>query len=400
MAQPGIGYRTALDILMEISFHLLQPTVATTMTAAPILAGYGDGGYGDLGFGGGTYYVLTLGSVTGCYVGADIVVGWGLTTAEVVQVLFVDPTNNTITVLLVNAHSNGETVLGPTFPIQEGTDPIFTQSEMLAYLARAQNEFLAAVPCYYERFFQTVNTGVIYQDTPNTAILVERIAASTMNLPILSLTRSGNAVTAVFAQQPPLSVGSTFAVVNATDSSYDGVFAVTGTNYSSSGSGFGTGGFGVGGGGGYAITYTQIGTDGNTTGGTIQSMLRLYETTQEELAMADRFWQSNYTAELDSWFEDRTGLYKWGVGGRPSTNFPVELLCAVRDTDTLGLLDGFLVPDMVLHGVKYLAMAYAYSKDGVMMQPQMAEFCLRRYAQVVAATQRYIAQMKMEVANA
>ena len=49
-------------------------------------------------------------------------------------------------------------------------------------------------------------------------------------------------------------------------------------------------------------------------------------------------------------------MYKWGVGGLPSSNFPVELLCAVRDTDTLSLIDGLLVPDVVAHGVKYLAL--------------------------------------------
>ena len=74
----------------------------------------------------------------------------------------------------------------------------------------------------------------------------------------------------------------------------------------------------------------------------MQSMLRLYEVTQEELTMQDRFWQSNYTAPLRSWFEDRAGLYQWGVGGVPSTTFPVELLCAVRDDDALTMLSGFL----------------------------------------------------------
>jgi hypothetical protein len=113
------------------------------------------------------------------------------------------------------------------------------------------------------------------------------------------------------------------------------------------------------------------------------------------LVQQDRSWQVNYVGPLQSWFEDRAGLYRWGVGGLPSSNFPVELLCAVRDTDTLGMLDGFLVPDVCAHFVKYLAMAYAYSKDGVMSQPQMAEFCLKRYAQGVMATGRYIQAMKM-----
>jgi hypothetical protein len=67
----------------------------------------------------------------------------------------------------------------------------------------------------------------------------------------------------------------------------------------------------------------------------------------------------------------------------------------VRDTDTLGFLDGFLAPDCCLHGIKYLALAYAWGKDGIAQQPQMAEFALKRYAQVVMATGRYIQAMKM-----
>ena len=112
--------------------------------------------------------------------------------------------------------------------------------------------------------------------------------------------------------------------------------------------------------------------------------------------MRNRNWQTNSLSKLSNWFEDRSGLYKWGVGGRPGSNFPVELLCAVRDTDSLGLLDGFLVPDPLLGYVKYLTLAYAWSKDGVYQQPQLADFCMKRYAQGVLAAQRYIQAMKMQ----
>jgi hypothetical protein len=124
-------------------------------------------------------------------------------------------------------------------------------------------------------------------------------------------------------------------------------------------------------------------------------MRRLYEVTQEELVQQNRSWQVNYSSTLQSWFEDRAGLYKWGVGGLPASTFPVELLCAVRDTDTLSFLDGFLVVDPCVHALKYLTLNFAWSKDSVSQQPQMAEFCLKRYAQVVLATQRYIQAMKI-----
>ena len=119
------------------------------------------------------------------------------------------------------------------------------------------------------------------------------------------------------------------------------------------------------------ITYRQVGVDALTTGGTIQSMRRLYELTQEELVQQNRNWQVSYVGPLQSWFEDRAGLYRWGVGGKPSSGFPA------------------------LHGVKYLALNYCWSKDSVASQPQMAQFALKRYAQVVMATGRYIQAMKM-----
>jgi hypothetical protein len=191
------------------------------------------------------------------------------------------------------------------------------------------------------------------------------------------MVRAGGVVTLTAGGPTNLVQYNTFAVVNPTDASFAGVFAVISAPSPN------------------VITYRQVGADGSTTGGTIQSMRRLYELTQEELVQQDRSWQSNYVGPLQSWFEDRAGLYRWGVGGRPSSNFPVELLCAVRDTDTLGLLDGFLVPDVCIHGVKALVMNYCQSKDGIAQQPQMAEFWLRRYSQVVIATQRYIQAMKM-----
>ena len=390
MAAPskGIGYRTACDVLMEVSFHLLQPTVFTQIVSIATSGGggYGAGGYGAGGYGGGTGYTIQVQSTNAMYAGALVVVGWNLPTAEVAIVASViDGTHFTTT--LVNNHLAGESIIGPTFPIQESTDPIFTQDEMLGYLARAQNEFLTSVPCYYQRFFQDVNMGGIYQDTPSTAVLIDRIAASSLNLPITSLSRVSNVVTLVSEVPHGLTRYSTFAVSNSnanpppaiSDQGFlGGAFSVISVPDPAT------------------VTYFQIGPDVLATGGVMTSMLRLYETTQQELTMQDRYWQSNYTAPLRTWFEDRTGLYKWGVGGQPSTTFPVELLCAVRDTDTLALLDQFLVPDMCLHAVKYLTLAYAWSKDGVQQQPAMADFAMRRYTQIVLATQRYIAQMKME----
>lgn len=351
---------------MEVAFHLAQPAVYDTLVN-PITAGAG--------------VTATIQSTTYVYPGAQLVIEKpGVSSQEVVTILTV-PSATTFTANFVNSHIATAPAWGPTFPTQQGTDPIFTQSEMLQYLSRAQNEFLTAVPCFYQRFQQSVTIGQIYQNTPATAILIDRIAASSILIPITSMVRSSGVVTLTAGGPTNLVQYNTFSVVGATDSSFDGVFVVsTPTPAAPSAN---------------VLTYAQGGSNASTTGGTIQSMQRLYELTQEELVQQNRNWQVDYVGPLQSWFEDRAGLYKWGVGGLPSSNFPVELLCAVRDTDTLGFLDGFLVPDVCISYVKYLAMSYIYSKDGVMQNPQMAEFCLKRYAQGVMATQRYIQAMKM-----
>ena len=353
---------------MEMSFHLCQPAVYSAL-ASPVTAGAG--------------VTATIASTYALYAGALLVVEVpGSAFIEVVSVTSV--TNATqFVATFVNSHSAGAPVWGATFPTQQATDPIFTQAEMLQYLSRAQYEFLTAVPCFYQRFTQTVTAGMVYQNTPPTAILIDRIAATAINYPITSMVRAANTVTLTLAVPHGLSKYSTFTVANPasnlTDTSFLGSFAVISAPTPTT------------------LTYLQIGANATATGGNMQSMQRLYELTQEELVQQNRNWQMNTISTLASWFEDRAGLYRWGTGGRPSSTFPVELLCSVRDTDTLGMLDGFLAPDVCLHGVKYLALAYVWSKDGIMQQPQLADFAMKRYAQVVMATQRYITAMKMGV---
>ena len=209
----GIGYRTAVDLLIEISYHLSQPSVYTPIVSVGG-AGFGSGGFGGGGFGGGVGSAIQVNSTYAMYPGADIVVGWKTANVEVATVLtVVDSTHFTAT--LANAHSPGDIIIGATFPTQQTTDPIYTQSEMLQYLSRAQNEFLTAVPCYYQRFFQNVNAGILYQATPPTAVLIDRIAASMLNLPIVSMTRTANTVTLATPIPHGLSQYSTFAVANA-----------------------------------------------------------------------------------------------------------------------------------------------------------------------------------------
>lgn len=381
MASNGTGYRLAADLLCEISLHLVESFCFTPITSIQP-GGYGDGGYGDYPYGDGPpNAVIFPESTNAMYVGAQIVVGWQAEDAEVVTITQIGSDGSIATTPLANSHAAGDIILAPTFPTQQPTDPLFTQQEMLGYIARAQNEFLSMVSCIYAIFTQSAQYGQVFQNLPQTAIQIDRVAASTFYQALTSLVRTGGVVTGTTSQPHGLAKGLTPYVYGAVDDSFDGTIQVLTVPTTTT------------------FTYAQDGDDASTTGGALIYWLRLYETTQAEITMVTRTWFNDYMNAPAAWFEDRSGLYRWGFNGKPSSNFPIEMLCSIRDTDTLGLLDGFLVQDIYLHYVKYKAMEYIFSKDGVRMDPQRAAYCKDRFDRGVATVLRYITGMQMGLKN-
>lgn len=171
------GYKIANDVLTEMSFHLVEPIVNTTITSI-FAEGYGDGGYGDGGFGdppdGPGSYVVYVGSTTAMYTGAMILIGAHTANQEVVTILAVG--DNYFNALLVKTHVTGETVTGATFPVGEMPDPFYTQSEMLSYIANAQNDYLVRVPVIYNVVAQAFASRQKTQTMPADTIQIERIA--------------------------------------------------------------------------------------------------------------------------------------------------------------------------------------------------------------------------------
>ena len=148
MGASGAGFLIVEDLLEDISYSLFEPIVNTTILSVEP-TGFGDGGFGDGGFGDDTAgMVVNVGSITALYVGAQVIVGRGLDTQEVVTVLQVE--GGAFIAALTNTHAAGERVVGATFPVRQTSDPLFTQAEVLAYLSTALNDFLTAVPLYYE----------------------------------------------------------------------------------------------------------------------------------------------------------------------------------------------------------------------------------------------------------
>ncbi len=356
-----------LSVMIEMSFHLLEGIISTTLTSAVSASGSATVTVGSLGI-----------PSNSLYIGAQVVVDTGIN-QEVVTVTFVNESASAFTANFIFTHAIGAPVMGATFPVQASSgDYFFSQSEIQSYLARAQNQFLADVPSIFALNTQFVQIGNIYQQLVCDAITMERVASSSQWVALLSLTRTGNNVLAISSSAHGMVLGQKFSIFNPLDPSFAGAFTVGNVLSSTSWS------------------YTQNSPNASTTGGAAILWLRLYETSQEELSIQDPFWRNQNITRLSNWFEDRTGNYQWGVNGRPASQFPVEVLVTARDTDTLAMTDGFLVPDIMLHFVRLKALQYCFDKDGEQRSPQMQKYCAMRYARGVQTVQRWMDAMDVE----
>lgn len=348
-----------------MSFHLLQPIVYE-----PLLSSVGTGAQ--------LFYVSSIDAI---FVGASLLVDSG-SLQEVVTATSVgyygSPPAPGFSANCTMGHAAGALIQGATFPLQAATDPLFTTTEILSYLARAQNEFLAAVPVYFLFSQQTVSAAQRLQTSPVNTIQMGRVAAVNSPVKVVSLNRAANVVTGVAATAHGLTTGGKFSILQATDPSFIGAFTVASIIDL------------------YTWTYLQTGADASIAGlpadpvALMGSWTRLYEVSQQELSNQNPGWQSQTITALRSWYEDRVGLYGWGVNGIPAQDFPVELLSAVRDTDALALSDGFLVPDLMVHIIRYKALEYCFSKDGEMKNAKLAAYCGTRFQRGVIAAQRFL----------
>jgi len=364
MAQVGLGYRSVWSMMFELGLHLVEPYLYSTTTSAVTTPGTA------------TIGITSLGTpVSACYVGAQIIIDSGLS-QEIVEIAGVNPntTPPTITATFAVPHATGVQVIGPTFPTQAASgDPFFTQTEILSYIARGQNQFLADVPLVFSLNTQNVTVGQVLQPLVCDSIEIHRIASSYQNVALASLARLNGTVTATSTSPHGLTQSEKFAIIQAPDPNFDGAFKVATVT------------------GPTTWTYQQSGPDELISGGGYAGLwLRLLEVSQEELSMQNPFYRDNFATKLTSWFEDRTGLYQFGVNGRPSTGLPIEILCSVRDSDTLEMTDGFLVPDPFLHYIRYLSLSYAFSKDGEQRDPMRAAYCKQRYDRGVMITRRWM----------
>jgi hypothetical protein len=167
MAATGVGYRTVNSLLMEMSYHLLQPIVYTALSQSTLA---------------GLNVAVPVPTTLNMYPGALLVVDSGVN-AEIATVISIgvggSPPSPAFYANLNLPHSAGAMVAAATFPLQAATDPLLTQQECLAYVSRAQNQMLMDCPLHYQLTQQTVQYGQLYQSAPLNMIEMERVAVQT-----------------------------------------------------------------------------------------------------------------------------------------------------------------------------------------------------------------------------
>src|SRR5208337_4743764 len=155
---------TVEQILEDVSFALIEPVVDEILGTAvsPGVA------------------TVAPSSMAGIYVGAYLLIDVG---ANQEQVTVTAVTATTFSAVFVNSHLSTASVAGATFPSGQTDHPLFTQDEVLGYLAEVQNDFLLKTRCIFGvtgTFSEPANLALIAQQRfyaqPPTAIRVERVA--------------------------------------------------------------------------------------------------------------------------------------------------------------------------------------------------------------------------------
>jgi hypothetical protein len=167
MATPviGAGVLRVIDRLQDCAYALIQPVVNETFPST-IAAGSQTIPISDA-----AVWVPTV-----CfYVGAQLVCGVTGTSLEVVTVTAVS-VGVSFTAVFTNGHAAGEPILGATFPVRYPTDPLFTQTEMIAYISSATSDFYTDVPLCYNITDLTVTPTGQNTALPSDSLFPVRVA--------------------------------------------------------------------------------------------------------------------------------------------------------------------------------------------------------------------------------
>lgn len=106
----------------------------------------------------------------------------------------------------------------------------------------------------------------------------------------------------------------------------------------------------------------------------------LRETTQSNLDSMNYRWNTQGLSAPSVFFRDKIPLQSVGIWPRAANTTTLEVVYAQRQTDgTMGLADGFLIPDPFLLYVLYKTLSYAFAKDGEIRNAGLAKYFQSRY---------------------
>jgi multisubunit Na+/H+ antiporter MnhC subunit len=105
----------------------------------------------------------------------------------------------------------------------------------------------------------------------------------------------------------------------------------------------------------------------------------LRETSQSNLDINDFRWQQQAASQPMAYFRDKTGLQKIGITPRANNTTNLEVVYEQRSPQTIGLADGFIVPDPFMIFVTFRILEFAYSKEGEQRNPGLAKYWQGRY---------------------
>jgi hypothetical protein len=116
----------------------------------------------------------------------------------------------------------------------------------------------------------------------------------------------------------------------------------------------------------------------------------LRETSQANLDAWDYRWQQQAASQPYCYFRDKIPIQNFGIFPRANNSVPVEIVYQQRQAQTMGLGDGFLIPDPFLTFVLFRVLSFAYSKDGEASNPALAKYYAGRYEMGVKISNMFL----------
>lgn len=142
MSYQGLSTVTVEQIMEDVSYALVEPKVNTTLgTIVPAPGSVS----------------VTPASMIGIYPGAFLLVG--VVGANQEQITVASVTATTFTAVFAFTHAVTDPVIGATFPSGQPDHPLFTQNEIIGYIADVQNDFLLKTRCIYSATDQVAGLG-------------------------------------------------------------------------------------------------------------------------------------------------------------------------------------------------------------------------------------------------